>query len=193
MLDLVRGVKVGRRKMRKNFACAVFVGAALFCFSGAANAVTYDLTLTAITGPESGTGFFSLNNTPTTGPQTYTVGGPTNILTALSFTIDGNTFTLADATIPSAPNAVFFNGGLISLDYLGSITNGSVTFALSSGSIFYTYIDFSDRTHNTFGYFGYALDMGATPLPAALPMFAGGLGLVGLLARRKKRKAAIAA
>jgi hypothetical protein len=29
-----------------------------------------------------------------------------------------------------------------------------------------------------------------TPLPAALPMFAGGLGLVGFLARRKKREAA---
>ena len=30
----------------------------------------------------------------------------------------------------------------------------------------------------------------ATPLPAALPMFASGVGLVGLLARRRKRKAA---
>jgi hypothetical protein len=29
----------------------------------------------------------------------------------------------------------------------------------------------------------------STPLPAALPLFAGGLGIVGLLARRKKRKA----
>ena len=32
-------------------------------------------------------------------------------------------------------------------------------------------------------------DLTSTPLPAALPMFAGGLGLVGFLARRKKRKA----
>ncbi len=30
----------------------------------------------------------------------------------------------------------------------------------------------------------------ATPLPAAFPMFASGVGLVGLLARRRKRKAA---
>jgi hypothetical protein len=28
-----------------------------------------------------------------------------------------------------------------------------------------------------------------TPLPAALPLFAGGLGMVGFLARRKQRKA----
>jgi hypothetical protein len=31
--------------------------------------------------------------------------------------------------------------------------------------------------------------LSATPLPAALPLFAGGLGMVGFLARRKKRKA----
>lgn len=34
---------------------------------------------------------------------------------------------------------------------------------------------------------------GATPLPAALPMFLGGAGLVGWVARRKKRSAAAAA
>src|SRR4029077_5659332 len=32
-------------------------------------------------------------------------------------------------------------------------------------------------------------DVIATPLPAALPLFAGGLGVIGLLARGKKRKA----
>jgi len=32
-------------------------------------------------------------------------------------------------------------------------------------------------------------DVAATPLPAALPLFAGGIGLIGLLARRRKRKA----
>jgi hypothetical protein len=35
--------------------------------------------------------------------------------------------------------------------------------------------------------------VGATPLPAALPMFAGGLGFVGFLARRRKQKALAAA
>ena len=32
-----------------------------------------------------------------------------------------------------------------------------------------------------------------TPLPAALPLFAGGLSLMGLLGRRRKRKGIIAA
>ena len=31
----------------------------------------------------------------------------------------------------------------------------------------------------------------ATPLPAALPLFAGGIGLIGLLARRRKQKASV--
>jgi hypothetical protein len=34
-------------------------------------------------------------------------------------------------------------------------------------------------------------DVGSTPLPAALPLFAGGLGVIGLLARRRKRKNAV--
>ena len=38
-----------------------------------------------------------------------------------------------------------------------------------------------------------APDVSATPLPAALPMFMGGAGLIGLLARRKKRKGSSAA
>jgi hypothetical protein len=34
-----------------------------------------------------------------------------------------------------------------------------------------------------------SLSVSQTPLPAALPLFAGGLGMVGLLARRRKRQA----
>ena len=35
-------------------------------------------------------------------------------------------------------------------------------------------------------------DIASTPLPAALPLFAGGLGLIGLLARRRKQRHAAA-
>lgn len=37
------------------------------------------------------------------------------------------------------------------------------------------------------------VQVSATPIPAALPLLAGGLGMLGLLARRRKRKAALAA
>lgn len=39
---------------------------------------------------------------------------------------------------------------------------------------------------------GNPVSVSATPLPAALPLFASGLGAIGLLGRRKKRKAATA-
>jgi hypothetical protein len=39
----------------------------------------------------------------------------------------------------------------------------------------------------------YGVDPVATPLPAALPLFAGGLGLVGMLARRRRKDAVAAA
>jgi len=34
-----------------------------------------------------------------------------------------------------------------------------------------------------------AIDVTSTPIPAALPLFATGLGVLGLLASRRKRKA----
>ena len=37
------------------------------------------------------------------------------------------------------------------------------------------------------------LELSAEPIPAALPLFAGGLGVIGLLARRRKRKGAATA
>jgi hypothetical protein len=45
----------------------------------------------------------------------------------------------------------------------------------------------------TGGFVEAATLISATLLPAALPLFAGGLGMVGFLARRKKRKALAAA
>jgi hypothetical protein len=51
---------------------------------------------------------------------------------------------------------------------------------LTPGTYTYTYGD-----PDTF-----TIEIGATPLPAALPLFATGLGALGLLGWRRKRKAA---
>ena len=49
-----------------------------------------------------------------------------------------------------------------------------------------------DSINQGFG-FDYAVADTATPLPAALPLFATGLGALGLLGWRRKRKAHVAA
>ncbi len=53
------------------------------------------------------------------------------------------------------------------------------------------YLGFEDGTGNNF--VAEQVVLTATPLPAALPLFAGGLGLVGLFAKRRKRKGAVPA
>jgi hypothetical protein len=61
-------------------------------------------------------------------------------------------------------------------------------FPINSGSEGFSFIIFSG-TRLVNGGSLEITDIAATPLPAALPMFMGGVGLIGLLARRRKRKA----
>jgi hypothetical protein len=54
---------------------------------------------------------------------------------------------------------------------------------LTAGVYNYTYGSAADQDYTV------EIGVAATPLPAALPLFAGGLGMVGFLSRRGKRKA----
>jgi len=47
--------------------------------------------------------------------------------------------------------------------------------------------------NTTFGTWSVSGDVSATPLPAALPLFAGGLGAIGLLGWRRNRRNASSA
>jgi hypothetical protein len=76
----------------------------------------------------------------------------------------------------------FTNDGIRSpADGFYSPGNWEVAFTLESDPMGSVALDI--------GNFGPATEFAAaTPLPAALPLFAGGLGVMGLFARRKKRK-----
>ncbi len=71
---------------------------------------------------------------------------------------------------------------------LGDSNFSSATFALFTGVNVITGI-FDGNVGN--GDFEFIAE--ATPLPAALPLFASGLGALGLLGWRRKRKAAVSA
>ena len=84
---------------------------------------------------------------------------------------------------------VFLNGVPLSLvPYLGTagpftlVTTPAVL--LASNTLLFQGLTSTDSTV----FIDEVSAAAATPLPAALPLFAGGLGVIGLLARRKKRK-----
>ena len=174
----------------------------------------YSGTVTVeITGIGSGN-FVSPNSTFTGQPFDFHLVGPDNNSNVIDLTIASVTVgaSTVDFTNPmhiglhTGPDYAFFgyqSGGpdLIHLvfspaDFLllgnsnsfsgpATVTDNLFTGVPTSGGLL-SFTDFSDvnLTANSTG--------GETPLPAALPLFAGGLGVIGLLARRRKRRTATA-
>jgi hypothetical protein len=113
-------------------------------------------------------------------------------LNSLSFTRPGlgsATMSAWTATAYSAANAVL---GTVSEGLLGAFISAA-TFTLNGPDI--AYVIFTDNAYNFAGT-NFRLDNltldSTTPLPAALPLFASGLGVLGLLGWRRKRKASAA-
>ena len=116
---------------------------------------------------------------------TYTnLLAPTDNLTSDNLLTPGSNPTLSDfgivfsgSSLPS--NSQFFNiwgNGPNNYTYFNNYSGPFPAINLTLDSFTITNV-------------GEGTDLVATPLPAALPLFAGGLGVIGLLARRKKRKA----
>jgi hypothetical protein len=89
--------------------------------------------------------------------------------------LPSNTGSIAGTLIGSSPT---FTSGPITAQQGGSATTGSLYSVTEEYIITATGATFTNAT----------IDVQETPLPAALPLFAGGLGVIGLLARRSKKK-----
>jgi hypothetical protein len=164
----------------------VSAGATTFTLSN----VTYDCGLSfcfAGTGTFTGTfdynaGVFSPIDIVATGgfsssPNTITLDTNTNnssTASDLEFTNSGNSAEFLSlflaAPLPTSPDSVIGGGlgGFVSNCAIGAICSNE--FPVS-------------------GSFVSAVPLSAVPLPAALPLFASGLGALGLLGWRRKRKA----
>jgi hypothetical protein len=136
---------------------------------------------------------------PVSSPNWFGVGGPgtgfnytlsfSNLLDSLSFTVPGtgNSTTMAawSATAYSAANVQLDQVGNPNITFPNSLTQ---TYTLTGPAI--SYVVFFDNVQNFAGVH-LALDdltMSQTPLPAALPLFASGLGALGLIGWRRKRR-----
>ena len=87
--------------------------------------------------------------------------------------------------LESAPHQVNSSG--IAFNFVNS-------FGLTgTQSIYYNPVFSLDDASNFFGNFTVSLAPATTPIPAALPLFATGLGCLGLFGWRKKKKPAVAA
>jgi hypothetical protein len=136
--------------------------------------VTLNLTLDGPLTVPSGNQFLGFN--------LKTDDSPTNIQDNGTMTLTGG-----DANTPVGPQGANFSGGLSNVIFTAgpaySFTgfSSSSTFTFDGGPITINELSISYQVDNP---------SAATPLPAALPMFAGGAGLIGFVASRRKRKAA---
>ncbi len=164
-----------------------------------ANATTYDVTFNG--------GNFDLSAVITTADSLDALGGYD--ITSISGTITGPSSGAITGLLsnPNQPNQGTYYAGSYGWNYDNVLFSGAVPFdnngllfsfgtdvlanLYSVGSSFYLSVDNPSSFWNP-GDVGTlsVSDPPATPLPAALPLFATGLGLVGLLGWYRKRKAA---
>jgi hypothetical protein len=152
--------------------------------------ITYDPNLAGVGGypNQSLTGVISNLTATVTVPA---LGGVVSLDPITSFTFNYGTLTLySDYTtdqnknFTTVPDLVIGINGLPVLPPSGESAAGDVWFSLATDTYTETGSGTATFTAET------ATPTSNTPLPATLPLFASGLGVVGLLARRWKKKAA---
>jgi hypothetical protein len=196
------------RKFAANTAVAscVLAAAALVSFAPAANAVSYTTSGFSLgnLGDTLGTGYDYLAGTGVTG----TLGDPSTIvLNSLSFTAGvnatvpqyyGNTYSIAETmTIGTGTSQIAIPFSL-NISYQDTLTIGGTTFSILDGnSLWQVAVIGMTLGPNPGGTMTGSLmamvtDPGVSqaPLPAALPLFASGLGGMGLFSWWRKRKRA---
>jgi hypothetical protein len=190
---------------------------ALFALSGAANASTVTISSDTntipsadiFTAPSSTSGNYEAATTGSNAGQaspwaasgtpnaayTYLSCGPSGVSGTATYTAGPSStgFSIFWGS-PDAYNTVeFLDGSTVEASFIGTNLNppaGSgaqlVTFAFNGLDI--TSVVLIDSGTAAFEY----SNVQFTPIPAALPLFAGGLGLMGLLGRRRKQKGVVA-
>jgi hypothetical protein len=150
------------------------------------NASTIDWTLTNVTFNDGGTASGTFESDSTTGFVTAF-----DITTAAGSTLGGFVYdsaTVFDNVDISTQLYVLTDSSYLRLAFMNPLTSAGVDLIDATGGISYECLACSPFRLVTGGE---ALGVNTTPLPAALPLFATGLGVLGWLGRRRKRKRAV--
>jgi hypothetical protein len=180
--------------MLKQLASVITLGVTALCLSAvpsSALTINYSLTFTPTGGSATGgTGLLTLSEP--SAPTNLSINGSSSQFVSLTATVDGIAFTFANANVYSLgmSGGVWNNISAMS----NNTTSGSFQFYIGTGGLTY---NLQEVNVGEPGYgnitVGSAQIVSSTPLPGALPLFASGLGVMGLLVRRRKRKVALAA
>jgi hypothetical protein len=166
--------------------CGAVAAAVILIAPIAASAATFDFSFDTLTG-YSGSGVFTSSDVSSPFHITMVSGfvsdpnvnmGVASAITGIDTTFDSPNNLLS---YPVPPALTYLTGNGISFDTASAKYN----LAWDGGDGIYEL----NQSIFIFGNF----TVTETPLPAALPLFAGGLGVLGLLGWRRKRKAAAGA
>ena len=147
-------------------------------------------------GDAVASGSFKITFDPTLVYLTQSIAG---IISNLTVSVTDDRFTPANLTLNPITTFAFDGSGTLTLysdstlnktlDNTPNITIGINGWAYPlASSVWYSQANFDDTLTTSGG-----VSIAPVPLPAALPLFAGGLGVIGLLGWRRKRKVAAAA
>jgi hypothetical protein len=168
--------------------------AGMLLFSTGAGATTYSFDLSFAAGAISVTNAVLTSTVDNSGVYTISGASGTIVDGATSYTISGPSGYAGADNLLSIPTTPFVDGSGISLAAANGpnaldLNISSYIFRTTTGYDAYYQINLGGITSTDFS----ALTVtSATPLPAALPLFATGLGAFGFLVRRRKRKIALA-
>lgn len=154
--------------------CAGLIASALS--TSAKASVVYDLTLTDPTNSTyDGTGTITL----TSAPDPTGLSGP--VSAPVTFLVDGVSFS------GTATSVEFLDGNFYNASFSEQVGSSPVRFDLQTSGVYAFY--YNNELSEASGTITSSLAPAATPIPAALPLFAGGLGFVGYLTKRRKQNA----
>jgi hypothetical protein len=168
---------------------ALLIGSVFSFFLAPANATTYDWTLS---GAVSGAGTITTNDA-----LVSNAGSVGTDIIGITGAIDNETVSglngFGDNILyPSNLGSDGFGPlkGLLDALGLSFSLGGSTTNIFFAGTAGYDFESFgnSDPNLSFARNESFTIEAVATPLPATLPLFAGGLGVVGYLTRRRKRR-----